>query len=271
MASKAIDGETWVRADDDETAWSALDHELSLWQAAGRRATFWWRDDDAAANTDPLARMIRLSNATGIPVALAVVPAKLQSSLSETLRPDDPVTILQHGWNHINHASGTGTRGAWELGLHRGLQSVLTDLEKGREVLGAAFADRFLPIIAPPWNNIDPMLLPHLAKARYRAVSTFGARQRSGISAFISNNCHCDPINWKANAEFRGVARALATLISHLSDRRTVAVDQNEATGLLTHHLDMDEAAWRFTERLLRELAAHPAVQVLGARQVFAP
>ena len=41
---------TMVKGPDAATLfWDGLAEELSVWQAHGRVATFWWRDDDAAA------------------------------------------------------------------------------------------------------------------------------------------------------------------------------------------------------------------------------
>src|SRR5438874_477384 len=54
--------------------WRALDEELARLRDAGRTAEFWWRDDDATAPTPPLRQLLTLAEATGVPVALAVVP-----------------------------------------------------------------------------------------------------------------------------------------------------------------------------------------------------
>ena len=37
-----------------DAPWAALNAELDCWAAAGRCATFWWRDDDAGEMTAPL-------------------------------------------------------------------------------------------------------------------------------------------------------------------------------------------------------------------------
>ena len=82
-------------------------------------------------------------------------------------------------------------------------------------------------------------------------------------------NGHCDPITWKGGARFAGTDKALADLIGHLRARRTGAADPDEPTGLVTHHLALDEPAWEFVALLLRHTTAHPAARWQSARDAF--
>jgi hypothetical protein len=43
-----------------------------------------------------------------------------------------------------------------------------------------------------------------------------------------------------------------------------------EPSGILSHHLVHDAAAWDFLAELLARLAAHPAARLLAAAEVFA-
>ena len=61
----------------------------------------------------------------------------------------------------------------------------------------------------------------------------------------------------------------MQNLIGHLQARRTSAADPDEPTGLLTHHLVMDEPAWAFLGRLLAGLAGRPGVRWLTAGEAF--
>ena len=45
----------------------------------------------------------------------------------------------------------------------------------------------------------------------------------------------------------------------------------DEPAGILSHHLSLDEAAWRFLADLLGFLARHPGASWLSADEVFAP
>jgi hypothetical protein len=182
------------------------------------------------------------------------------------------VSVVQHGWAHANHAGAAGEKGACEVGLHRGRKAILGDLRKGRDVLEDAFAGYFQPVVTPPWNRIDPALFPDLALMGYRGISTFGARNDEPVAAgLVAQNCHCDPIDWKAGTVFRGTRRSLVQLTGHLADRREGRVDSDEATGSLTHHRDMVEKTWAFAERLIETIVRHPAARWADARELFLP
>ena len=69
-------------------AWSWLQAELDRWGENNLRADFWWRDDDAVSANTQLERLLRLSASHSVPLALAVIPARLESSLGgRTARP----------------------------------------------------------------------------------------------------------------------------------------------------------------------------------------
>lgn len=257
---------------DEEAAWNALSRELDAWAAARRQATLWWRDDDAHRPLPALDRLMSLSTAMQAPLALAVIPAWLVPGLPEAIGRHPCVCVFQHGWAHVNHAKAAGEKGACEVGLHRGRDAILEDLRAGREVLDKAFAERFLAVMTPPWNRIEVGLFADLAAMGYQGVSAFDARtSRHAAAGLVANNCHCDPVDWKAGAVFRGTERTLAQMMAHLAARREGRAVGTEATGLLTHHLDMDEATWAFTERLVELIARHPAARWVDARELFVP
>src|SRR6185503_10933091 len=83
-------------------SWDALDAELERWRAAGRVATFWWRDDDAVTDTPALRRLLELRASLDVPLALAVIPANADAALAALVPPE--VAVLQHGFAHRNHA-----------------------------------------------------------------------------------------------------------------------------------------------------------------------
>jgi hypothetical protein len=249
--------------------WGQLEQELDAWDAA-RPATFWWRDDDAVAGGARLDRLLALSAEMGAPLALAVIPARLDVSLGAALAASAAeVCVLQHGFAHLNHAPRGQGLGAWELGLHRGEAAVLGDLITGREILAGSL-ERFLPVITPPWNRIDPALFPRLPSLGYRGVTAFGPRESSEPARGLRlNHAHCDPINWKKGGVFAGEAKVLGQILEHLTARRAGEADADEATGLLTHHIDMDQGAWGFCGRLLKMLTAHPVARIAAAPELF--
>lgn len=241
-------------------SWQILTTELDAWAAEGRIADLWWRDDDAVAPGVKLDQLISMTETTGL--LLAVIPANACDSLAQVVSDATHVKVAQHGYAHVNHASRGQGLGAWELGLHRGEQAVLDDLDRGRVRLEALFADDFLPVIVPPWNHMDPALLAPVAARGFRGVSGFGPRNTDMQSCgFTVVNSHCDLIRWKTGAKFKGEARTIDQLVEHLRARRSGAVDASEPTGYLTHHIDLDDQGWLFSRQLVLQINNHPAAR----------
>ena len=268
--SQAPSGPPGPGSDDGAASWTALDRELGLWQEGGNAASFWWRDDDATEPTAALDRLLDISGQVGVPVAIASVPKFLSADLPPRLRGCPTVEVLQHGFAHQNHAAGKG-EGAWELGLHRGADRVLGELETGREIMQAAFAGQFVPVIAAPWNRIDRRLFPGLRDNGFIGVSAFGERAPPPyLTGFTEANAHLDVLSWKGAPCFRGEKAALQDILEHLGHRRLGLADSAEPTGILSHHLSLDEAAWRFLADLVAFLARHSGASWRSAGELFA-
>jgi hypothetical protein len=251
-------------------SWGPLERELDEWTAEGRRATLWWRDDDAVAATPALDRLLRIAVDERIAIALAVIPARAEPSLRRALAGRPELTVLQHGYAHRNHAS-EGMR-AIECGGARSLEDIGSELTQGRQRLSDLFGEQFLPILVPPWNRIDPRLVPRLAALGFRGLSTWGARERREAAAgLVQTHTHADPIAWRKGRVFGGGGRVIGMLVDHLEARRTGRVDPEEPTGLLTHHLAHDAGGWDFLEEGARRLSAHPAVRWVAAAEAFGP
>ncbi len=249
------------------SGWKALRAELDRWRQEDRRASFWWRDDDASAPGEALEHLLALAGRHGLPLALAVIPADADAGLADVLRRRPRLQLLQHGFSHRNHAPATEKK--MELGPHRPYGEVARELRAGRKRLEALFGRRFLPALVPPWNRIDPALLPRLPGLGFAGLSTFRARAAAAPAPGLRQvNCHIDIIDWRER-RFAGEAAALGQAVGHLAARRQGAADPAEPTGLMTHHLAHDAAAWRFLDRFLGATAAHPAARWLGARQAF--
>ena len=248
--------------------WLLLSAEFDAWSELGEAACLWWRDDDAAVPGPKLERLLEVSADAGL--LLAVIPAKCDSALPGMLPQYSKVRVAQHGYAHVNHAPRGQGLGAWELGLHRPMDVVIAELEIGRSQLDRFFGSDFLPVVVPPWNRIDPELFEPLASLGYRAISVFGTRG----SIYLANelkavNAHCDPVRWKSGAKFRGESKTIEQLLEHLVAKRTGRVDADEPTGYLTHHIDLDDEAWEFSERLADMVKRHPGAQWLAPSFVF--
>lgn len=258
-------------ADETSDPWGQLAAELDAWQAAGRTATWWWRDDDATTPGPKLDRLIEIADTSRVPLALATIPARARPDFGRCLSGATGVSVIQHGYAHVNHAPRGQGLGAWELGLHRGVDAVLGELKSGFDMLQALAGRRFVPVLTPPWNRIDADLFPHLPDIGFTGVTAFGARTvAEPVGRLKLNHCHCDPVRWKGEPHFAGEAKALGQVIGHLAARRQDEADAAESTGLLTHHIDMDDDAWSFTTRLVETLSAHVAARAVSASALFA-
>ena len=245
--------------------WSDLKAELEAWRRRGRRAAFWWRDDDAVETTPALERLLGLAGRHGVPLMLAVIPARATPGLVERLArgragagAGPGVVPVQHGFAHRNHAPA-GER-KWELGTHRPLAEVLEELARGRARMAALFGPDWCPVLVPPWNRIAPEVTAELGALGYSGLSTLGPRAAPWACPGVRQvNTHLDIMRWAAPRGFLGTAPALAQVTAHLKARRDGTADPEEPTGILTHHLAHDAEAWDFLDRLLGTLRAHPA------------
>lgn len=234
----------------------ALRAELDRWAEAGREATFWWRDDDAEDADDDVRRMLDLSDETGVPVFIAVVPARARDSISEPMLACATAIPIQHGWAHQDH-SPADVKGKWELGLHRPREIVLGELRHGWNRMSELFGDRFEPMLGPPWNRIDAALFGDLPDIGFEVLSTFAPRHGALAAPGLKQvNGHCDIISWKRGRTFIGAEKTANRMAEHLELRRTGAVD-DEPTGLLTHVWINDEAAWKAMRDVIDLVNSH--------------
>ena len=126
-----------------------LYRELDQWNFDGVAATFWWRDDDARAPSEELAKLAALSARYRAPLSLAVIPASLDMSLARELPSEKSagkshaeIAVLQHGYAHTNHAPPDEKK--CEFGAARDPAEVRRELADGNRVLRDAFGARFV-------------------------------------------------------------------------------------------------------------------------------
>jgi hypothetical protein len=252
------------------SGWRALDDELCAWAGEGRRAGLWWRDDDAAEDSPALARLLTLAGGAAPEPVLAVIPAGLSEAAAERIEAGagPELRIAQHGYAHANHARENEKK--IELGGSHPAADCESQLRAGSAILSRCFAERFLPLLVPPWNRIEPGLMARLPGLGFGAISTYGARGAAQPEAGLKRiNCHVDILDWRAGAAFLGEAEALKLACDHLAARRRGLADGDEPTGLLSHHLRHDEAAWRFLGEFFGRTAAHPGAQWIAPAELF--
>lgn len=235
--------------------WGALTAELDRWHEAGRVASFWLRDDDATVPTTALDLLLEGARRHGVPVTLAVIPQPTDRALADRLQDLDTISVLVHGWSHHNHAPGGKKK--QELGVERPRCDVFDTLRQGFEKLSGLHASRFVPVLVPPWNRIDPSLLPDLASLGYRALSVFGPEKPEAIPCV---NTHVDVMDWHGTRGGRPADRLVEEIIARL--RHQFA--QGGSMGLLTHHLVHDAAVWTFLEDLFAATTSHPGCRWVG-------
>lgn len=250
------------------TGWTDLDRELDRWADAGRVATFWWRDDDAVAATEPLERLLAIARGHQVAPMLAVIPALATAPLATRLS-GEPVFVAQHGYRHHNYALPLMKKA--EFAGHRSVGYMLGELARGAAVLDKLFGSTWLPVLVPPYNRIASRLVTELPSADYIGLSTYGPRLGVPPARLAVVNTHVDIIDWWFTQSFVGLRQALALVVNHLSARREGRCDRAEPTGLLTHHLAHDNAAWEFTAALIKRVGTHRAARWLDPREAFAP
>lgn len=238
-----------------EPHWAPVIDVLQRRTSEGKRARFWLRDDDAVEPTAALERLLTLCNNAGIPLVLAVIPEPTGESLAGCLKNTGNVSVVVHGWAHRNHA-GPGEK-KQELGLHRGAETVLSELKEGLAKLKTLHGERAVPMLVPPWNRIAPPLIPELERSGFEALSTYGPPKAAPIRIV---NCNVDLIDWHGTRRCQDHAM-LANMIAEQMERM-------EPVGILGHHLVHDESAWLFLEQLF-SLTRSFEVEWLSGRELL--
>lgn len=240
------------------TGFAPLLAELDRWHAAGRTAGLWLRDDDAAMPSAALDRLLRMTEAAAVPVALAVIPMQASALLARHLPAAPLAAVWQHGVAHKNNARPCQKK--QELTGHA--SGLLTSIRAALERLQALFPDHAAPVMVPPWNRIDPALIPRLPELGLEGLSTFKPRQAiEAAPGLWQVNTHADIIAWKDGQRFAGARETCEAMAAHLALRRTGHADPSEPTGVLTHHLVMGEEAWAFLSDLFALTKGHPAAR----------
>jgi len=238
-------------------SWELLEEEIARWRDAGRTVEFWWRDDDATAPTAPVRRLLDLAAASGVPLALAVIPLSAQAGLFERMGAQ----VLMHGTDHRNRAGEGEKKTEFPPG-----EQPLERLAQARERLAALAGAAFVPVLAPPWNRFRADLVADLPSVGLSGLSGFGARR--GARGVVEVNTHVDIIDWRGTRAFCGEAAALAAAARHLAARRTGEADAGEPTGWLTHHELHEGAAWSFLAELF-ERTQRAGARWLDAKHIF--
>lgn len=236
-----------------QTLLSALDRRA----AAGNPARLWLRDDDAVAPSAALERLLTLTGAMAVPLAIAAIPARSGEALARRLDGAQGVTVALHGWSHRNHAPAPEKK--QELGAHRPLEQVLDELSRGQAHLAGLHGGQFCPVLVPPWNRISPEVTQALPRLGLRALSVFGAEKPAALPQI---NTHVDVMDWRGTGGGKPDAVLEAELL------RWLEADVAQI-GVLTHHLVHDDQVWRWLERLFTLTSGHPGCRWVGLPELL--
>ncbi len=243
-------------------AWT-FRRELARWSVAGRSLPLWWRDDDAREPDPALDRLLGLAHRHGAPLTLAVIPDGDRSALGARLALEHqvgerPVSVIQHGVDHFN-VSPAGAPST-EFEAHCTRYQMAGRLVAARSRI--AGLPGFVPVFAPPWNAVHPDLPTALLAGGFIGLSAQGDGDGKPVG-LPRMNVHLDLMRWRGGARFRG-ADAFLARAARLARARRRTGRWDQPIGLLTHHLDHDEAAWRFLDRFLGQTTQSDAVRWLG-------
>jgi len=244
--------------------WSLLTKELGLWSKAGLAPQLWLRDDDAVAPSAALDRLLALSDRYEVPLVLAVIPEPTGEGLAQHLRENTLVDIAVHGWRHANYAPEGEKK--QELGRHRPAAEVVAELTRGLSKLSALHGERMLPMLVPPWNRLDPNLVPGISAVGFSAISAFADKLmdiQAGDLAII--NTHLDIIDWSTR---RGADHA-ALAVRFADELRKSREGGGHPVGILTHHIVHDDAAWDFLDQLLEMTALGNSCKWLSGAELL--
>jgi hypothetical protein len=233
--------------------WRPLEDELNRWQDAGSTARLWLRDDDAAVPTSRLDDFAELTRRERIPVLLAVIPVRTGSALARHLEASPHIRPAVHGWSHANHAPMGAKK--QELGLHRARSIVLDELGRAFHRMSELYGERLLPILVPPWNRIDAVLVSDLPTLGYRALSTYGDAWFD-CPAIRVVNTHVDLIDFAGTRRCHDHELLISMLVAALAKSRTGGA---YPVGILSHHDLGDAPALAFLEGLFGATRRHPA------------
>lgn len=214
----------------DGVSWARLQAEIA--RRGGVR--FWWRDDDAAAPSPALERLL----AFGIPISLAVVPDAAVPELFKKM--GNHVAVLQHGSDHVNRAAPGEKK--TEFPAAEPDAQALERLAAARGRLRRLAGERALPVLVPPWNRIREELAAKIGSIGLTGLSRDG--RAKAVQGIRQVNTHIDIVAWHEGRRFIGEEQALSAALE--------LMEMTQPLGWLTHHAVHDEAAWSFLEKLAR-------------------
>jgi len=215
-------------------------------------ATIFFRNDDAGWANDRLFPFLDTFAGWAMPVDLAVIPDALDDTLADALltrKKQAPALIglHQHGFNHANHEPPEQRK--CEFGLSRTKDQQKRDIQLGREYLqarlGAFVVD---PIFTPPWNRCTQATMECLEELDFLILS-----RDLTAKNLASDKLKQIPVALDWSRIFRTSAEPLIELCRLI----VTSLKENDFTGIMFHHADMDNQHLTILSELLRLFTSH--------------
>jgi hypothetical protein len=254
--------------------------ELDRWANRGLTARFWVRDDDASDVSEQLYRLSDLARRHGVPIGLAVIPARMTQALAQFVKSSNFFPMC-HGWKHTNY--GTSAKPG-EFGPERPLSLRVADARLAYQ----AFTDHFgrtKVIFVPPFARATDDLVAALIEIGFAGISNGPSRLETKLTLYswmpafrVSSgtilprfDAQIDLIDWTQFdpdnhklMKSRGRDEIDAALAGYLRVRRRGFISLQSPIGLLLHHLVHDQTIWQTCDELIGFLRNHKAVQFFG-------
>ena len=216
---------------------------------------FWWRDDDVFDSTEELKELISFSCLNKIPVNLAVIPKKLSNEAIKLIKQYTHISVVQHGYSHINYANVGEPLN--EFGLHRSLEIQLKEIQIGFEKLITAFGNQFIPVFVPPWGHIADSVIEQISTIGIKGISMIGDRDKI-YPNLINNNVNVDIHSWKTESDssYEVNIRSYNQIIDDIFNKIKIEKSDDECLtiGILTHSQIMGNNDWHIFGKLVKAI-----------------